>query len=447
MSASHRPIWSQGLALGPQHFQAQDRYYESALDARLTAIEPYGWGIIDARIKSNQLAAGQLALEKLIAVWPDGTFVAADDANGGLPPSRSLGEVMGHSQQSLDVFVGIRRSRGSQATYGSVPGKSRFLVTKVKMPDERGEAEELDVEVAHPNVVVFLGAEDRDDYDCIKVAEVMRGEAGTFAVVDTYVPPLTRASGSPFVISALRRLLSAMHTRRSTLLAARREKGTSVQYHASDITRFLLLNALNQKLPVLEHFVEAGDCHPRELYLQLVELAGTLCSFTTERDITSLPKFNFLALRDTFEPLFAALIAMLSVSLDSNYVSLDLVGRADGIHLADIRDDEFLSAKRFFLAVRSDLSKDEVAALLPRFCKLSAYKDAPALIAAAAPGVPVEHITRPPPEIPAKGDLVYFSIDTTSEYWGRLLSDRRFSLFLPAQFPPETNKVQVIALP
>ena len=62
MSASHRPIWSQGLALGPQHFPAQDRDYEAALDARLTAIEPYGWGIIDARIKSNQRAAGQLAL-------------------------------------------------------------------------------------------------------------------------------------------------------------------------------------------------------------------------------------------------------------------------------------------------------------------------------------------------------------------------------------------------
>lgn len=446
MSFLHRPVWSQGLALTPQHFQASDRYHEAALDARIAAVTSHPWGIVGLRLQSNQIASGTVALESIEAIWPDGTCIAADASGGGLPPARSVEEVMGHAKQTLGVYLGIRRPRGNQNTYGSDVGKSKYLVSPARTSDENGEADEVMLDLARPNIVLLFEGEDREDYSAIKIAEVTRSLSGSFAFVDNFIPSTPTISASQHITASLRRMLSSVHTRRMELLKSRREDAGSIQFHARDLTRFLLLNTLNQKAPLFEHFLDVQRQHPIELYQHLAELAGSLCTFSSDVQIESIPKFDFLNLRDTFDPLFNMITEMVSVNLDAGFLTVDLTGRKDGIHLGDISDDDFLSCRKFFLSIRSDLSSDEVAALVPRFCKLSAYGDAPALIAAAASGIPITHITELPDEVPMKVDQVYFSIDETNEYWSRLVKDRRISLFMPSQFSHESNKVQVIAI-
>jgi len=44
MSATSKVLWSEGLTLGPQHFQRQDLYHETRLQRIASALNPYCWG-------------------------------------------------------------------------------------------------------------------------------------------------------------------------------------------------------------------------------------------------------------------------------------------------------------------------------------------------------------------------------------------------------------------
>lgn len=49
MSAASKIMWSEGLTLGPQHFQRQDLYHETRLQRIASALNPYFWGVRDVK--------------------------------------------------------------------------------------------------------------------------------------------------------------------------------------------------------------------------------------------------------------------------------------------------------------------------------------------------------------------------------------------------------------
>ena len=73
MSENNRVIWSEGLFLKPQHFQQQDRYLESYIEARAGSLRNYPWGFTELKLDNDLLSIGKLAIAKASGVFPDGT--------------------------------------------------------------------------------------------------------------------------------------------------------------------------------------------------------------------------------------------------------------------------------------------------------------------------------------------------------------------------------------
>ena len=73
MTWSNRVVWLEGMFLRAQHFQQQDRWLEALILDRTASLRPYGWGLIEAAINRNLLAAGQFALASASGVFEDGT--------------------------------------------------------------------------------------------------------------------------------------------------------------------------------------------------------------------------------------------------------------------------------------------------------------------------------------------------------------------------------------
>ncbi len=449
MKTPYRVIWSEGLLMTPHHLQQQDLYHEGYVDARLEAIEPLSWGVLKFSVDPRGLQAGQVALTELEAILPGGLPLSLDAAGGELPPSRLVEGHFPHHQSSLDVYVGVPRERVGANNYGqSANDRTRFLTTPRSFLDTAGSAGPQEVLVARRNVALLFGDEPREDYDAFKLLELVRDNVGSLTISDPYIAPSLRISASPFLMAGLRRLLSNMSNRRKALVESQRERGdAAIEYNASDVSRYLLLQAINTYLPVLSHLVDVGDVHPRAAYLLLVQFAGQLSAFASRIDPGNLPKFAYTDLRETFEALFAVINSALHLSVREHFVSARLEVRSDGMHYGKLTDERFGSCKRFFLAVRSALDPQAAASQLPRLAKVASFDDIATILAAAAPGAPVEVTFRPPPEIPIKAGTVYFSVSTANDYWQRAFAQREIAVFLPAPFQPNETQVEVVGLP
>jgi len=304
------------------------------------------------------------------------------------------------------------------------------------------------VAFSEPSLSLRLGAESRDDFTCLKVAEIVRGEGGALIVSDPYIPPCLRISASPFVMAGLRRLLAAMVARHVSLSEARRQgSDSSIEFNASDVTRFLLLSTINGFIPVLSHLAETGDVSPHATYLLLCQLAGQLATFDAKADPTAFPRFAFHDLRSTYEELFGRITALLRATVSEHFISIPLRSNDSGMHTGALDDERVQQCDRFFIAVKTDMPEQHVAARLPQLSKIASQRDIQNILTAATPGAPLEVAYRPPPEIPVKAGHVYFSIATDNAFWRNIKAERRVAVYLPPFFEPSRTAVEMMAVP
>lgn len=449
MKTPLRVVWSEGLLMSPQHLQQQDLYHERLVNSRLDGIEPLNWGVLKIEVDRRALESGQVRVSELTAILPDGLVIDCGSGDAELPPSRPVEGHFPHTQDVLEVFLGVPRERDGVSNYADAPGgRQRFVIANTSVPDLTGEGSNLEVAFGQRNLQVIFGSEPRDDFESLKIAELCRDASGNLALNDPFVPPILRIDASPFLLAGMRRLLRLMSTRRRSLAEAARERNdATVEYNAGDITRFLLLNSINTYLPVLNHLVEAPDVPPRQAYLWMLSLGGQLATFSATFDPAALPKFNYNDLRSTFEPLFARITELLQATVKEHYVSIQLDGREDGMYLGQISEDRMMGCTKYLLGIRTSIAEQEVANTLPRLSKMASWGDINSILSAATPGASVEVTFRPPPEIPIKAGVVYFVISTDNNYWRNIVTDRQVAVYLPRPFDPGQTKVELLGIP
>jgi len=450
MKLPERVVWSEGLLLTPQHLQQQDRFHEASLAARLDALDPLSWGVLRMEFDRRALASGQLSALECQGVLQGGAYVHVRADDPELPPSRPIAEAFAATRSSLLVYLGLPRERDGVNNYSRAPGgRERYVIEHRMVGDALGTADPVEVPVGRRNLMFLLGSESREDIDAIPVAEVVRDETGAYTLLETFVPPCVRIDASPFLQAGLRRVVGAMTTRQRALADSRRERdASSVEFAAQDVSRYLLLSAINARLPVLNSLSEAGDIHPRALYFILTEFAGHLATFATNFDPLSLPKYNHLDLRATYEELFARLTFLLQSSFREHFVAWPLEARAsDGMHFAQLGDDRILTCGQFFLAVKTKVPEQQSATTLPKLSKVASWNDLQGILAASTPGAPVEVTFRPPVEIPVKAGVLYFAVSTENPYWRNIMVERKIAVFLPQPFDGATTQIQLLGIP
>lgn len=442
-STQLKVLWSEGLLMAPQHLQQSDRYHETLVTERLSALHAYPWGAVRVELDRRAITDGMIKLDHFAGVLPDGTVLTIERDSLEAPPARPV-EGLPPERSVLDVYIGVPSECESAGPSGS---RSRYSAHVRRIADHTTEGgEPAEVELAKRNVRLVFGHESRDDMELIKIAEVRRDSRTLYVVDDSFIPPCLRIGASPVLLARLERLLALMHTRRQALIAARRERDQeTIEADASDITRFMLLHDLNRALPMLTHLRKSGDLSPRELYRQLLDLFGAVATFSIEASI-DVPDFDHLDLRATFEPLFDRLEALLGSTQRESCLIVELEGRGDGMHLAQI-DDRIVKCDRFLLAVHTSVLARDAASLVPSIGKVASWQQVTQVVNAAMPGAKLEIAHRPPPEVPVKTGEIYFSIDARGPYWQEITRERAIAVFLPRPFEAQRTRVSLLALP
>jgi type VI secretion system protein ImpJ len=444
------------MLVSPQHFQQQDLYHERLLERRIAALTPHPWGVVAVEVDPGALGKDELRLTSFVGTLPDGQLVEVEHGDPECPPSRPIGAHFGPTHASCDVYLALPKERegvpsvaddtDGDAAKSTKAARARYRAVSRAVPDVTGAAADLSMAFANRNAVLLFGDESREDFDALKIAEIVRDGRGALILNEAYIPPALRIDASPFLMAGVRRLLALMTAKQRQLAGDRNQRdGASIEFNAGDITRFLQLSTINSGIPLLTHAAANGEIAPLQLYLLLVQVAGQLATFSSDVNPAELPIFTHTDLRKTFEELFARVVYLLRAVRES-YLSVPLEV-SQGVHVGKFEDERLLRATQFVLAVRSDIPEEQLASRLPGLCKIASREQLPQILRAASPGVPVQVSRRPPSEIPVRAGVTYFALSTQSEYWRPVLDQRVVAIYLPPPLDPERVKVELLAVP
>ncbi len=438
--------------MSPQHFQQLDLYHETLLDERIAAVTPYAWGVAEIELDERALDAGQVALRSFLGVLPRGTVLRFRSGEPEAPPARAIEHHFPPQREALEVYLAVPLERSGSANYarGELErGRSRYLVETRSVLDTAAPAREEGVEFARRNVQLLFGEEAREDYETLKVAEIIRDRAGKLCFAAPYVPPCLRMNASPFLSDGLRRVLAAsVAKRRAVAEELRHRDRSSVEFSSDEVTRYLAMNALSGAIPQLKYLLDASEVAPAQAYWALVQFAGQLSAFSSDEDPATLPTYVHGDLRSTFEPLFARLLVLLGIAVANRVLTIALEARVDGMHIARLQLPElFKPGVRFVLAVQTSVPEHSAYELVPRVGKIASWSEIPRYLNAAVSTVPLAACTRPPREIPVRPGKYYFLVSTDGAVWRSVMHERTIAVHLPPPFDPKSTAVELFAIP
>jgi len=433
MSANNRVVWSEGLFLQPQHFQQQDRYLQRFIEARCQALIPFSWGLIELELERDLLSVGKFALRSAAGVFPDGTpfRIPEDDT---LPAPIEVSPQV--RDQIVCLAVPFRRADAPDIDRVSASdGLSRHGIRQWEARDATSASGNPAILEVGPLATRFLLASDvTDAYACIPLAHVVERRADQQVVLDDrFIPTVLRARAAHRLASFTTQLVGMLHQRGEALggrVAATSRGG------AAEIAEFLMLEAINRFEPLLAHYADTGNVHPEELFRVFVSVAGELATFTApSKRPPALAGYRHDRLQESFEPVFAALIASLSSSIPHAAVSIPLESKKYGISVATVTDTSLYKTAVFVLAARADIPAEELRRRFPTQLKIGPVERIRDLVTLALPGVPVNAVPVAPRQIPFHAGFAYFELDQSHELWAQITGSGGVAIHVAGEFP------------
>jgi type VI secretion system protein ImpJ len=433
MSVHNKVVWSEGLFLQPHHFQQQDRYFERYVEGRCHSLAPYSWGFTEAELERDLLSIGKFALRRAAGVFPDGTpFRMPEDEP--LPPPLEIGSQV----RDQIVFLAVPLRRADSPEIDRAGGGDGLVRHDVREREVRNvtstSGEPALLEVGALRTRFLLASDLTEAYGCVPLAHVVECRSDKQVVLeDRFIPTVLRAGAATPLATFMTELVGLLHQRGDALGGRVSATGRG---GSAEIADFLMLQAINRYEPVFAHYAESGALHPEHLFRACVAVAGELATFTTtSKRRPQLPSYQHDRLRQSFEPVMAALRSSLSAVLEQNAIPIPIESRKFGLSVAIVPDRALYSTAVFVLAARADVPAEDLRRRFPNQLKLGPAERLPQLVNLQLPGVPVNPIPVAPRQIPFHAGFVYFELDQSHELWTQLKTSGGIALHVSGEFP------------
>jgi type VI secretion system protein ImpJ len=450
MKNLHRVVWSKGMFLTPQHFQAQDEYFEEHVQFRCAASTSVNWGLTDLAVDQESLVNGLFTVRHCRGVLPDGLTFSIPDSDEP-PPGREIVEYFPPTEPVLDVYLALpeRRPRGKNVTIqngAKGDAGTRYVAETRMVLDETSGLEEKPIQLANKNFRLVFGGESLDGTSFTRIAQVTRSPAGTYILNSEFVAPLMSIDGSEYLLIMLRRLIELLAAKAASLSGLRRQKGRSLaEFGSSDVANFWLLHTVNTFLPPLKHIWVARRRHPEMMYMAMLGLAGALSTFSLDESARNLPDYDHENLGTCFTQLDEKIRELLETAIPSKCVVVPLHLLEKSIWAGSITDENHFKKTQFFLSVRAQLGMDDLIKNAPRMIKVSPPPEIHRLIRNALPGLTLRHAPVPPAAIPVKLERQYFAFNQSGILWDGIVKAAQVAIFVPDEIPkPELELLIVL---
>jgi type VI secretion system protein ImpJ len=219
---------------------------------------------------------------------------------------------------------------------------------------------------------------------------------------------------------------------------------TWAEYSTRDVAQFWLLHTVNSALAPLREMYTGKHVHPETLYVQMLHLAGALCTFAIESHPRDLPLYNHRDLGGCFGALDHHIRVHLETVVPTNVISIPLQKSANYFYDGEITDQRCLDRARWILSIRCAAGEVDIISKTPQLIKACSKLFVPKLVERALPGMGLTHLPTPPSSISAQVDAQYFSINRSGPCWEHIVQTRQVGIYVPGELPDPELELLVI---
>ncbi len=450
MKLLSRVVWSEGMYLGPHHFQVQSRYFEDSIQFATSSLWFAAYGLAGIELDTEAAQNGVVSLVHARGVFPDGLPFNMPESDE-LPAARPIADLFPPTRDGLVVSLAIppRKPNGyncaldpNAANAANGARDARYLAEPRVLHDENTGVDERPVRLGRKNVRLLLDTEPAADLLTLPVARVVRDRTGHFAYDPEFVPPLLHTGASPRLMSLTQRLIDILSEKSSNIS---RDAGARGEFSTREIANFWLLHSVNSALAPLRHLLIAKRGHPEELYNELSRLGGALCTFALDSHPRELPLYDHNNLSECFEKLDRHIREHLETIVPTNCISIPLKCTEPYYFEGEITDTRVFSRSRWVLGVRASMGEAELMDSPPRLIKVCTPPFVRELVKRALPGLGLTHLPVPPPAISARLEAQYFGVSRTGPCWDHIVKTRQIGVYVPGDFlDPEIEMLVVL---
>ena len=419
--------WYEGMFLQPHHFQtSQNRLLMQANEQVTTT--PCWWGLASLMVDKDALQRFDFIVNRSVLRLFDGTWV--NIPGNAVVAIKSFKEHLEKSDR-VSVWLGIKKQvsgvsavhqLGEEGT-GSI---KRFVTREVAVEDENIGGNEQSIQMKLHNCALFFGEAPGDQYESVKIAEVIRSPQNDLIVLDpAFIPPIINIGTSSGLKEKVKNI--AVHLQNQTAYL-RREMAEKGHLLASDPAKILSILLRAQTVAafsgVLNTLESMDETHPLQLYLELSRLAGSLSAISPEVQL-DIPDYNHNNLTVVMDRLITSIWNMLQGGVVPEYVKREFelhkkhrICRIDKPWL----DHEYAA----YLCVKTDMPENQIDSILSDLrVKIGPTSRIDALLAERRRGLNCPRIRRVPVGLQDRSGFHYFRVDLTrhSEFWNDFYRD------------------------
>lgn len=449
MKLLSRVVWAEGMYLAPQHFQAQNRYFEEAVHFAMSGLWTDAYGFAACQLDADALRNGTVSLLHARGIFQDGLPFDIPECDAA-PATCNIAEQFHPATDSLTVGLAVPRwfaDRQNCDLAGLPKADARYTSVVEMMPDENTGRDEKPVQMGRKNISLMVLPSADVDMLTLPLARVMRDQSGHFIYDPAHIAPCVRLSSSERLSSMLKRLVDILEEKSAVISQEQQQSSGRFQtgMSARQVSQFWFLHAMNTTLTPLRHLLLAKHGHPGELFREMSRLAGALCTFGLDTHPRSLPAYNHYDPEPGFALLEDHILRHLEIVVPSQAVVVKLKAAGRYFYEGEIKDQRCLGRSRWILGIRSPVGEGELISRTLQLVKFCSAQFVPELVKRALPGLGFTHMQVPPAAIAAKVDSQYFIVNRSGPCWEHILQTRNVGVYVPGELPsPEMELIMIL---
>lgn len=438
-------VWTEGMHLGPHHFQLQNRYFEDIAHFVVSSLQPFSYGWAKAVLSPEALANGTVSVVEARGVFPDGLGFSIPDCDA-LPEPAAVRDHFPPLLDRLTVFLAVPALQWGSANCRLPDDRTgadrRYRAEALPFPDETTGGDEKPVTIGRKSLRILFETEPSPGLTVMPMARLVRSGSGGVTFDRNFIPPCLTAAASPRLTEILTSLAEVLEEKGRTLLTPG-GKPRPRTFTGKDVAAYWFLHSIHRSLPALRHLA-AESSHPEQIHLELSRLAGALCTFSLDSSSIALPVYDHDAPSDGFAALYRHIRTHLELVLPDTTLSIPLQPAGELLFHADVTDARAYGRAQWILGVRARAGQADIILRFPQLSKVCSQQFVPELVKRALPGMSLTHLPSPPAAISPQPDVTYFALSKLGPCWDHISQTRRIGVYVPADFPQTELELSVI---
>jgi len=268
MKSLSRVVWSEGMYLGPHHFQTQSRYFEDSIHFAVEQCWFEPWGVVSCKLDDSAIQNGRVLLLGAHGIFEDG-LVFDMPSSDELPASRDIREQFSPLSQEVLLMLGVPKRQPNQANCDleGRNGSARYVAVKRAVADINNGSDEKEVRVGQKNIRILVESECNDSLQTIPIARVRRDGGGHLVYDPKFIPPCTKLTASSPLLGMIRRLLETLQEKQKFFSRTQNAAGVfQAGTRQLDVANFWFLHTVNSAIAALRHLYTSKRGHPEVVW-------------------------------------------------------------------------------------------------------------------------------------------------------------------------------------